>query len=135
MARGFADLTIARAVDQAVRKHREVVRVREADAPRMGLWEWSQLVPEAKSGTLDFDAYPFQRELYALDPWDRETVIQKSTQLGISAWLMRWGMWLADVERFTVLYVFPRKAQSSRRRSGNVRPSRKRKRCCHPVRG
>jgi hypothetical protein len=39
--------------------------------------EWSLRVPEPKSGTLDFERFPFQREFYSRGAEDRELVIKK----------------------------------------------------------
>jgi len=71
--------------------------------------DWSLRVPEPK-GELDFDRFPFQRELYA-DHEDPDIVVKKCTQIGISAWAVRWAMFYADVLGVTVLYVFPHQRQ------------------------
>jgi hypothetical protein len=73
--------------------------------------DWALRVPEPKSGTLDFDRFPFQRELYAEGAYEKEMVIKKATQLGISAYLTRWVMYHADIGALVALYVFPKLAQ------------------------
>jgi phage terminase large subunit GpA len=73
--------------------------------------EWALRVPEPKSGTLDFDRFPFQRELYEEGADEKEMVVAKATQIGISAWLTRWVMYHADVRGLIALYVFPKLAQ------------------------
>lgn len=35
-------------------------------------FDWAQLVPEPRSGTLDFERFPFQKELYERGASDRE---------------------------------------------------------------
>ncbi len=75
--------------------------------PPMPFWDWSMLAPEPRSGTLDFDRFPFQRELYRQGASDREMVVMKSTQVGVSAWALRWALYQADVFGRTGLYVFP----------------------------
>ena len=71
------------------------------------LLSWSAAVPEPKAGALDFRLFPFQRELYAEATDDRELVIMKSTQVGVSAFLLRWALYHADVHGRTCVYVFP----------------------------
>jgi hypothetical protein len=75
-------------------------------------FRWAMKVPEPKSGPLDFDRFPFQRELYdqegAMDP---EVVVMKSTQVGISTYLLRWAMYHADTRSQNALYVFPKRQQ------------------------
>lgn len=73
---------------------------------------WAMKVPEPKSGTLDFDRFPFQRQLYSdHGAHDRELVIKKSTQVGISAYLLRWAMYHADIGGLNSLYIFPKRQQ------------------------
>lgn len=69
--------------------------------------DWASRVPEPKTGPLNFDLFPFQRELYAEGTDEREAVVMKSTQVGISAWASRWAMYQSDVRGRTGLYVFP----------------------------
>jgi Phage terminase large subunit (GpA) len=75
-----------------------------------GFLAWAHRVPEAKTGRLDFEQFPFQRELYTDGVEDPEVVVMKSTQIGASAWLARWAVFWADRGK-TVLYVFPTEEQ------------------------
>ncbi|MDE2103943.1 MAG: phage terminase large subunit family protein, partial [Patescibacteria group bacterium] len=69
--------------------------------------EWALAVPEPKFGTLDFELFPFQRELYSQEVAElEECVMVKSTQVGASALAWRWAAWRTDCGD-TVLYVFP----------------------------
>ena len=72
--------------------------------------EWALRVPEPKTGPLDFEQFPFQRELYAEGFELPEVVAMKSTQVGMSAWLVRWAIYWADRGK-TVMYVFPAEEQ------------------------
>ena len=75
-------------------------------------FDWAMRVPEPKTGPLDFDRFPFQRELYDQEgAMDREIVVMKSTQVGISTYLLRWAMYHADVRGQTALYIFPKRQQ------------------------
>lgn len=80
-------------------------RASASSVPR-DLLAWVALVPEPKTGPLDFVRFPFQRELYAEGTNDREVVVMKGTQVGISTWALRWVLFHADHGR-TGLYVFP----------------------------
>lgn len=83
----------------------------ETTGKQVGFLNWAQKVPEPK-GPLDFDRYPFQRELYSQQgAMDAEQVIKKATQLGISAFLLRWALYHADTRRQNALYVFPKRQQ------------------------
>ena len=66
-------------------------------------FDWALQVPEPKSGTLDFARFPFQKEIYSRAVDDREMVIMKSAQVGVSAW----ALYQSDVHGRTGLYVFP----------------------------
>lgn len=101
MSRRNARLTALRAMLEQ--------RVSTIDVPR-DMPSWAALVPEPKTGALDFERFPFQRELYAEATDDRELVVMKGTQLGISTWALRWILFHADVHGRTGLYVFPTKA-------------------------
>jgi hypothetical protein len=79
----------------------------ERAGTKLSLWDWAMRVPEPKAGILDFNAFPFQRELYAEHEDDREMVIQKSTQVGCSAWSVRWAMYHCDIRGATGMYIFP----------------------------
>lgn len=82
-------------------------RLKEKKGNRISFMKWSLRVPEPKAGILDFDAFPMQREMYAQAADDREMVVQKSTQVGVSAWAVRWAIYHTDVRGMTGLYVFP----------------------------
>jgi hypothetical protein len=72
--------------------------------------EWALQVPEPK-GELDFDRFPFQRELYRSSVDQHEVVIKKAAQVGVSALCIRWVMYWAGARGLTALYVFPRQRQ------------------------
>ena len=74
---------------------------------RVGLLDWSMKVPEPKRGPLDFVTFPFQRELYDETAGDKELVVKKATQVGVSTFMLRWALYWADVKGLTCLYVFP----------------------------
>lgn len=71
--------------------------------------EWALRCPEPKTGTLDFDRFPFQRRMYEDGAIAREEVMVKSTQVGASARNARKGLYQADQRGLTTLYVFPTK--------------------------
>ena len=77
---------------------------------RASFLDWAMRVPESK-GPLNFARWPFQRELYEEGFDDKEVVVMKATQLGISAWLVRWALCWADMHAARVLYIFPRERQ------------------------
>ena len=88
-----------------------VERAKQRQGIRTPLFEWALRVPEPKTGKLDFDRFPFQKELYQDSAATKEVVIMKSTQVGVSAYLARWVMYWADVKSVTALYVFPKLKQ------------------------
>src|SRR5688500_18945305 len=69
--------------------------------------DWSLLIPEPKTGRLDFDRFPFQREIYEATASEREVVIKKAAQTGMSALLARWALYWPEQTGATGLYVFP----------------------------
>lgn len=73
----------------------------------IGFFDWASKVPEPKTGPLRFDIFPPQRELYEEGADDKDCVVMKCTQVGISAWAMRWALFHADTKGRTGLYVFP----------------------------
>ena len=77
---------------------------------RASFLQWAMKVPEAR-GPLNFERWPFQRELYEEGFDDKEVVVMKATQLGISAWLVRWALCWSDMHAARVLYIFPRERQ------------------------
>lgn len=86
--------------------------------------EWAQRLPEPKAGMLDFSRYPFQPELYG-DQFAEveEGVVQKSTQVGVSAYLLRWVMYWPDTRSLVGLYVFPKLKQMYDFSDARVRPA------------
>lgn len=83
--------------------------VTEIEGKQIGFMEWALKVPEPKAGRLNFSAFPFQRELYLEGVYDKEAVVKKATQIGMSAWSIRWCLFHADTKGRTGLYVFPTK--------------------------
>jgi hypothetical protein len=70
---------------------------------------WSEQVPEAKAGPLNFRDFAFQRELYEEAVVNaREVRVKKCTQGGFSAWAVRVALYHADIRGRTSLYVFPK---------------------------
>jgi Phage terminase large subunit (GpA) len=109
-------------VGAAVREGLQI-RQGEVDDLRAPFLPWSLRVPEPKTGRLDFDRYPFQRELYSDEfAYDREGVIKKATQLGVSAWLIRWLMFFADTKGWTAFYLFPKEKHMFRFHDLRIRP-------------
>ena len=99
-------------------------RERSGEGVGTSFLEWSLRVPEPKAGRLDFDRYPFQKELYSsLGANHREIVVLKSTQVGISTWLLRWVMYHADLRGLNSLYVFPKLKQMYDFADARIRPA------------
>ena len=71
---------------------------------------WAMQVPEAKTGPLNFEAFAPQHELYAEGAHEKEAVVKKATQIGMSAWAIRWALYHADTKGRSGLYIFPTKA-------------------------
>ena len=88
---------------------------------RASFLQWALKVPETR-GPLNFERWPFQRELYEQGFDDREVVVMKATQLGISAWLVRWALCWADMHAARVLYIFPRERQLLDFSDGRIKP-------------
>lgn len=88
---------------------------------RASFLDWAIKVPESK-GPLDFARWPFQRELYEQGFDDKEVVVMKATQLGLSAWLVRWALCWADMHGARVLYLFPRERQLLDFSDGRIKP-------------
>lgn len=89
---------------------------------RVSFYDWALRVPEPKHGTLDFDRFPYQRELYKEGADDRELVISKSTQVGASSWAVRWLLNACDTRGDTGLYVLPVKQDVYDFGSARVKP-------------
>jgi hypothetical protein len=92
-----------------------------AEQKRASFLQWALRVPETK-GPLNFERWPFQRELYEEGFDDKELVVMKATQLGISAWLVRWALCWADMHAARVLYIFPRERQLLDFSDGRIKP-------------
>lgn len=91
-------------------------------AERVDFREWAERVPEPKSGTLDWHRFPYQPELYEQGAYDNDLIVKKSTQVGVSAFLVRWTMFHADVRGATALYVFPKAKQLLDFSDARIRP-------------
>lgn len=83
------------------------VDLAELAATRVDFYDWALRVPEPKAGSLDFGRFPFQVELYREAAADEDVCIKKATQIGVSAFLVRWTLYWADTRGLTALYVFP----------------------------
>lgn len=81
--------------------------LREVAGSRLGFMPWALRVPEPKAGILDFETFPMQREMYSEGYDEREAVVCKGTQVGVSAWALRWALYHCDLRGLTCLYVFP----------------------------
>lgn len=86
-------------------------RLRQERAAKAGTtiayFDWAMKVPEPKAGKLNFDVFRPQLELYQEGANDKAAVVQKATQIGMSAWAIRWALYHADTKGQTGLYVFP----------------------------
>jgi Phage terminase large subunit (GpA) len=91
---------------RALRAAREAERSTPA-ADGADFLVYAERIPEPKRGPLDFARYPFQVEMYRALERPREAVVQKSTQVGASALLIRWALYWAGEHGQTALYVFP----------------------------
>jgi phage terminase large subunit GpA len=94
---------------------RELRRLREEISPAPdsasagGFLAWAERVVTAKGKPLDFDQFPYQRELYEVfgDPNVGRAVIMKAVQVGASELLVRLMLNLASWLPLTLLYLFP----------------------------
>lgn len=69
---------------------------------------WSLLAPEPKVGVLNFEDFPYLRELYSDDVAElEECIFIKSTQVGMSTQAWRWAMRRSQQFGDTSLYIFP----------------------------
>src|SRR5581483_8762709 len=103
--RAQRDLSLAEAISE------ELARERITAGHVPPFLEWALRIPEPKTGTLDFERFPFQRELYESAVYDARLVIQKAAQVGISAFGIRSVLYPVDVHALTGLYVFPKRSQ------------------------
>ncbi|TMK37735.1 MAG: hypothetical protein E6G58_01140 [Actinobacteria bacterium] len=78
-------------------------------ARSLDLLSWSRTYRIEAGGALDFDAFPFQRELYEAfgDPGIRRVAVMKAAQCGISAAGVSLALYAADAWGANVLYVLP----------------------------
>lgn len=88
----------------------------------IGFMDWALKVPEPKAGRLNFEAFPFQIEMYSEGVHDKEAVVMKATQVGMSAFSTRWAMYHADTRGRTGLYVFPTKGDMNDFSSLRIKP-------------
>lgn len=80
----------------------------EKTGKRRTFLDWTKLVPEAKTGPMNFTDWRFQLELYSQELADvQEVVIKKATQIGVSSYLLRWIMYHVDLRGLTGIYFFP----------------------------
>lgn len=81
----------------------------EEEKDHRSMLEYATLIPEANTGALKLNLFPFQREPFYSDPIANaeEVVVMKSTQVGASTGLWRWAVRLADQFGETVIYFFP----------------------------
>ncbi|HEY8645295.1 MAG TPA: phage terminase large subunit family protein [Gaiellaceae bacterium] len=70
---------------------------------------WSERLPTVTGAPLDFDRFPFQRELYRVlgDLSVPDVSLMKGTQIGASELLARLTLYVPDTTGETALYVFP----------------------------
>jgi hypothetical protein len=101
-------------------------RLRLADSDeserRTPFLDWALRIPEPKTGTLDFQRFPFQREMYKEGADAHEVAVMKATQVGVSAYLIRWAMYWPDMKGLTALYVFPKRVQLGEFSQQRIRP-------------
>lgn len=94
----------------AQRRAEKAEEQRTAARGTLSMREYAAVTPEPKAllGRLDFEAFPFQVELYgdALTA-ARDAVVMKATQTGVSALMWRWAMRETDQAGRTTLYIFP----------------------------
>lgn len=72
--------------------------------------EYAVRLPEPKTGTLDFERFPFQPEMFEAFGSPRKDVrAQKCVQVGASAGIARAALYSADILAENALYIFPSK--------------------------
>lgn len=79
------------------------------EATRRPIRDYADLIPEPGFGVLDFERFPYLVEPFYSDEVAnaREVVYEKSTQVGASTGLWRWGTREADQFGRTCIYTFP----------------------------
>lgn len=100
------DMALSEAVTEALSAVRK-----EQRGEQTKFFDWAMRVPEPKAGTLDFKRFPPQLELYKETVDLQDLALMKGTQIGISAYLVRWAMYWPDTHPVNALYVFPRARQ------------------------
>jgi hypothetical protein len=92
---------------------------------KLTLLEWSEAFRMEEGEPLDFEAFPFQRELYqAFGDRDLPSVdVMKSAQCGISAAAVSLALYAADVWGANVLYVLPTTELAESFSDTRVRPA------------
>ena len=110
-SKGPAQVKAGYQADKAAKKKVELI----------DFFEWALKVPEQR-GALDFETFPMQKELYESFGAPREGVLQKGTQVGVDAWLIRWAMYWADVHGLNMMYLFPTEKLMYRFSDARIRP-------------
>lgn len=90
-----------------VERLRKKAEVRRAGARRIGLLDWVQrhrreLIPDR---FFDLESHPYLADIY--NETAREMVLYKSSQVGISEYLLSYALYSCDIRNATTLYVFP----------------------------
>lgn len=99
-----AGLRPTTAVAEAILMRREA----RGESMRKDFYDWCLPIPEPKTGPLNFRIFPMQPEMYRVFGSNvRDVVVRKCTQVGISSLSVRYGLYVADRNGNTVLYVFP----------------------------
>lgn len=99
------------------------IDLRETANLRQPFLPWSVRIHEPKTGQLDFDRFPYQRELYSDEfAYDRDGVIKKATQVGVSTWLIRWLMFFPDTKGWTSFYLFPKEKHMHKFSDQRIKP-------------
>ena len=88
-------------------KERLEVEKRDREGTEISFFDWAMRAPEPKTGTLDFKRFPFQLELYKEGVNELDARVMKSTQVGVSAFGVRWSLFHTDTKGLTGLYIFP----------------------------
>lgn len=90
---------------------RELHASRQADyeSTRRPIRDYAELIPEPGFGVLDFERFPYLLEPFYSDVVAQatEVVYKKSTQIGASTGLWRWGVRESDQYGRTCIYTFP----------------------------
>lgn len=94
----------------------------QAKTRRLSFRKWAERVPETR-GPLNFRDFAWQVELYGPEAAeDREQVVCKATQVGVSTQAIRWVLYHADVHQRVCLYTFPTDEELSKFSQHRIRP-------------